>query len=107
MAEGIQRVTLFKIPDPASQERLLSIYKEMPNNAIKNGVPYLASVKAGRTKPDQRSEGFTVAVMTAFKSIEDMRYYDNECSAHAELKEFAKTVHQGVLMVFFENELFS
>jgi hypothetical protein len=31
----ITRVTLFKIPDQADQERLLNIYKDMPNKAKK------------------------------------------------------------------------
>lgn len=31
----ITRVTLFKIPDQADQEKLLDIYKEMPNKAKK------------------------------------------------------------------------
>jgi hypothetical protein len=32
-----------------------------------------------------------------------MEYYDNGCAAHAELREFAKTVHNGAMMVYFED----
>ena len=60
---------------------------------------------AGTAKPDQRAQGYTVAVTSVFHSHEDMVYYDNECAAHSELKDFAKTVHQGRMVVFFENEL--
>jgi hypothetical protein len=34
-----------------------------------------------------------------------MAYYDNECAAHANLKAFAKTVHEGVMMVYYQNEI--
>lgn len=70
-----------------------------------DGEPYILSVTAGPAKPDQRAQGFTVAVISVFRSVQDMNYYDNGCAAHAELKEYAKTVHQGAMMVFFENEL--
>lgn len=32
-----------------------------------------------------------------------MVYYDEECEAHGKLKEFAKSVHQGAMMVYFES----
>jgi hypothetical protein len=73
--------------------------------SLQDGKPYIRSVRAGRAKLDQRAQGFTIAVISVFDSVEDMTYYDNECAAHAELKAFAKTVHQGAMMVFFENEL--
>ncbi|KAM0444318.1 hypothetical protein ACHAPV_010335 [Trichoderma viride] len=103
--EHINRITLFKIPDTEDQIKLLNIYREMPLKAMKDGKPYILSVTAGTAKPDQRAQGFTVAVISVFGSAQDMVYYDNECAAHAELKAFAKTVHQGAMMVFFENEM--
>ncbi|EQL03099.1 hypothetical protein G6O67_006604 [Ophiocordyceps sinensis] len=102
---SIHRVTLFKIPGHQDQERLLKMYKQMPGKATKDGKPYLLSVTAGKAKPDQRAQGFTVAVVSVFSSVDDMAYYDNECAAHAELKAVARSVHQGAMMVFFENEL--
>jgi hypothetical protein len=62
-------------------------------------------VKAGMAFPDQRAQGYTVAVQSTFASKEDMAYYDNGCTAHAELKGFAKSVHQGSMVVYFENAL--
>ncbi|KAJ4182813.1 hypothetical protein NW759_017107 [Fusarium solani] len=103
MAGQITRVTLFKIPKEEDQQRLLDLYKAMPRKALKNGKPYIASVKAGKAAPDQRAQGFTVVALSVFSSIDDFNYYDTECIAHGELKQFAKTAHQGVAMVFFEN----
>ncbi|KAH7000338.1 hypothetical protein EDB80DRAFT_723739 [Ilyonectria destructans] len=105
MSKQINRVTLFKIPGVEDQQKLLDIYKGMPSKAVKDGKPYIVSVTAGVAKPDQRAQGFTIAVISVFKSADDMAYYDNECAAHGELKAFAKSVHQGAMMVFFENEL--
>lgn len=72
---------------------------------MQDGKPYILSVTAGRAKKDQRAQGFTIAVVSKFQSEEDMVYYDNECAAHQELKGYAKTVHEGVMMVYFEDEL--
>ncbi|KAF1843676.1 uncharacterized protein K460DRAFT_316303 [Cucurbitaria berberidis CBS 394.84] len=99
----INRITLFKIPDAEDQEKLLAVYREMPKNAKKDGKPYVISVTAGPAFPDQRSQGYTVAAVSVFASKEDMVYYDNDCAAHAALKKVAKSVHQGVMMVYFEN----
>ncbi|KAI0167698.1 stress responsive A/B barrel domain-containing protein [Pestalotiopsis sp. NC0098] len=101
----IQRITLFKIPNAEDQDKLLEIYRHMPEKAVKDGKPYILAVKPGRAFPDQRAQGFTVAVVSVFSSVEDMKYYDNDCKAHAELKGFAKTVHQGVMMVYYESIL--
>lgn len=105
MSSQIHRITLFKIPEAADQLRLLDMYRQMPVKAVKDGKPYILSVTAGRAKPDQRAQGFTLAVVSVFSSEADMKYYDEQCAAHAELKVFAKTANQGVMMVYFENEL--
>lgn len=70
-----------------------------------DGKPYIKSVRAGTSQQDQRAQGYTVAVTSEFESRDDLLYYDNECAAHAELKAFARTVHQGSMMVFFENAI--
>ncbi|RDA92130.1 hypothetical protein CP533_6076 [Ophiocordyceps camponoti-saundersi (nom. inval.)] len=105
MSPQIHRITLFKIPDEEHQKHLLDIYRQMPAKAVKDGKPYILSVTAGRAKPDQRAQGYTLAVVSVFSSEEDMKYYDDECAAHADLKAYAKTVHQGAMMVYFQNEL--
>ncbi|KAK7190740.1 hypothetical protein DPSP01_006652 [Paraphaeosphaeria sporulosa] len=97
----ITRVTLFKIASSSDAEILLSHYRGMPTNAIKDGKPYLLSVTAGPTFEDPRSQGFNFAAISKFKSKEDMAYYDEECAAHAALKAFAKGVIQGPPQVVY------
>lgn len=59
----------------------------------------------GAPKPDQRAQGFTFAAVSVFESQDDMTFYDNECSAHVEIKGLAKSVHEGFAMVYFTNEV--
>ncbi|KID95583.1 stress responsive A/B barrel domain-containing protein, partial [Metarhizium majus ARSEF 297] len=99
----IHRVTLFKIESENDRQHLLELYRQMPTKAVKDGKPYIQSVTAGPTKPDQRAQGFTFAAISVFASLEDMEYYDNSCAAHANLKEFAKKAHSGAMMVYLEN----
>jgi hypothetical protein len=56
-------------------------------------VPYIKSVAAGYAFEDRRAQGYTVAVFTGLESFEDMVYYDEECEAHAALKQIAKSIH--------------
>lgn len=34
-----------------------------------------------------------------------MKYYDDGCETHAELRKFVRTVHEGMMMVYFRNVL--
>ncbi|ELR04538.1 hypothetical protein VC83_02296 [Pseudogymnoascus destructans] len=99
----IRRVTLFKIPTEEGQEKLLAKYHTMPQEALKDGAPYILDIQAGKTFPDQRAQGFTLAVSTVFRNKEDMLFYDNECTGHADLKKVAMAVHEGIIMVYFES----
>jgi len=104
MSSGrVHRVTLFKIEDPENQQKLLSFYKEMKTKALKDSKPYILSCEAGPTVKEQRNKGFTIAAKTTFRSMADFDYYDKECAAHKELAAFAKSVHDGVMMVYFES----
>ena len=69
---------------------------------MQDGKPYILSVRAGSTFDDQRRQGFTLAVVSEFASEDDMKYYDSECQAHAKLRSFARDVHQGMMMTYFE-----
>lgn len=100
---SITRITLFKIPSTEDQGKLLNMYRDMPNNALKAGEPYILSVKAGPAFDDARNQGYTIAVVSEFRSLEDMKYYDDECAAHQALKKVARSVHQGVMMVFYQD----
>ncbi|KFY84081.1 hypothetical protein V500_09636 [Pseudogymnoascus sp. VKM F-4518 (FW-2643)] len=99
----IRRITLFKIPTEEGQEQLLAKYRTLPQEALKNGAPYILDIQAGKAFPDQRAQGFTLAVATVFKNKEDMVFYDTECTGHMGIKEVAKAVHEGVMMVYFES----
>ncbi|OHX00449.1 stress responsive alpha beta barrel domain-containing protein, partial [Colletotrichum incanum] len=101
----ITRITLFKISDEENQKRILSLYQQMPQKALKGGKPYIVSVKAGLAVADQRAQGFTLAAVSTFASKEDMDYYDESCAAHQELKVIAKDTHQGFAMVFFQDQV--
>ncbi|RKL02386.1 hypothetical protein BFJ68_g11941 [Fusarium oxysporum] len=102
MSGQITRVTLFKIPKAEDQQHLVDLYKQMPQKATK---PYIVSVQAGKAKADQRSQGFTIVAISTFASQEDFNYYDTQCAAHLELRTFAKSVNEGVAMIYFENEV--
>ncbi|KIH89736.1 stress responsive A/B barrel domain protein [Sporothrix brasiliensis 5110] len=102
---AITRVTYFKVPKAADRQALVSLYRAMPTKALKNGAPYIRSVKAGPALADARSQGFTFAAISVFDSLEDMQYYDKGCAAHAELRTFAQSVHEGAMVVYFEDAL--
>ncbi|KAM0560052.1 hypothetical protein ACHAPJ_004011 [Fusarium lateritium] len=105
MTGQVTRVTLFKVPKEEDQQHLVGLYKKMPKKAVKDGKPYIASVQAGKAKPDQRAQGFTIVAISTFNSLEDFNYYDTQCAAHLELRQFAKGVNEGFAMIYFENEV--
>lgn len=104
-SQTIHRVTLFKIPSKKDQDRLIEIYRNMPSKALKDGKRYIISATVGPTFDDARNQGYTLAALSVFASVEDMKYYDNDCEAHATLKSVAKTIHQGAMMVYFADAL--
>ncbi|PVH76623.1 hypothetical protein DL98DRAFT_425264 [Cadophora sp. DSE1049] len=101
----IRRITLFRIPGVEDQQKLIEIYKAMSENALKDGKPYIKSVDVGTAQEDQRAQGFTIAAISTFSSLEDMHFYDSGCTAHQKLRDFAKTVNQGSCMVYFNSIL--
>ncbi|EXL68060.1 hypothetical protein FOPG_15857 [Fusarium oxysporum f. sp. conglutinans race 2 54008] len=50
----------------------------MPQKAVKDAKPYIASVKVGKAKPDQRVQGFTIVAISTFHSRTDFNYSDTE-----------------------------
>jgi hypothetical protein len=101
----IRRITLFKIPSPEGQARLIDIYRTLPARALKDGKPYILSATVGSTYDDARNQGYTLAALTEFATVDDMKFYDDQCEAHAELKKVAKTLYQGIMMAYFSNAL--
>lgn len=60
---------------------------------------------AGSSDPaDARHKGYTVVLQTKFRTLADMKYFDEECSAHQELKSTyrAQKPEEPPLVVFFE-----
>jgi len=63
------------------------------------------SCHAGQAKEDPRSKGYTVVAYTVFASLDDMKYYDTDCAAHAKLKKVAvEIVEEFPLVVYQEVE---
>ncbi len=117
MASPINRVTMFKVPDPDNQKKLVKAYEALardqskvgngggpplplpstPRNSsstdcglgFQDGKPYITYLSAGVAETNPRSLGYTVVAKSEFASPEDMRYYDDECPAHATLKKTA------------------
>ncbi|KAK4192533.1 hypothetical protein QBC35DRAFT_528221 [Podospora australis] len=103
----INRMTMFKIPDPENQQKMVEEYKKLAKNQNKNGKPYVPYTSAGVTNNnDERNKGYTVVAYMRFASLEDMEYYDDECAAHAALKKAGGSlgVAEPPLVVYFEGE---
>ncbi|KAI8951599.1 stress responsive A/B barrel domain-containing protein [Xylaria longipes] len=114
MSSRIHRVTMFKLPSPPDQQKLLEAYKVLErDNKKEDGKPYILSMKTGVAMSDVRSRGWTVVNKAEFANLEDMQYYDKQCKAHAELKEKVKTlgiqggVPRGIMVVYFEADPFT
>ncbi|GAB0133500.1 hypothetical protein EsDP_00001907 [Epichloe bromicola] len=106
MADRVHRITMFKLPDQANQQRLIQAYKTVDQTNQKDGKPYILSLAAGPTEEDPRSQGYTVACKTEFASMDDMKYYDNSCQAHQALKATAKDLGvEGILTVYFKPQV--
>ncbi|KAG9662073.1 hypothetical protein KCU98_g2072, partial [Aureobasidium melanogenum] len=102
-SKQVHRVTLFKIPDSSDVQAVLDKYATMAQDAKKDGKPYILRCVAGPAANDERSQGYTLAAQTTFSSLDDMKYYDSECEAHAALKAVAKSKVEGPpLMVYFD-----
>lgn len=57
----------------------------------------------GPAEADPRSQGYTLVSKTEFASMEDMKYYDDECPAHNEVKLLVNTLTvDGIMTVFFK-----
>ncbi|KAF2136716.1 uncharacterized protein K452DRAFT_237027 [Aplosporella prunicola CBS 121167] len=100
----INRVTLFKIPNKGDIPAILDKYTTLAVDAKKDNKPYILSAKASQVidDPAGRNQGYTVAAQTCFASLDDMKFYDEECEAHKAIKVFLKPKAEGVMTVYFE-----
>ena len=53
-------------------------------------MPYILSMQAGLAFGDVAKQGYTLVAKTVFRNKEDMEYYEKECAAHQEYKDFLK-----------------
>ncbi|CAM1502263.1 Fc.00g042470.m01.CDS01 [Cosmosporella sp. VM-42] len=103
MADRVHRITMFKMPKKEDQDKMLEQYKKLGTAQEKDGKPYILSMVVGPAEADPRSQGYTLVSKTEFASLEDMKYYDEDCRAHGELKSFIKEVTcEGILTVYFK-----
>jgi len=101
----VYRTTMFKVPDPDNQKKLIAAYHQLAKDQSKDGKPYLLGLHVGQAADDPRTKGYTVVVHTVFASKEDMVYYDEQCPAHGALKTAGrdnKWTTEMPLSVFFE-----
>jgi len=80
------RITQFKIPDPTDVDKAIGAYKKLETDNKKDGKQYILALQAYKLYDDPRSQGYTLAAQSTFASLEDMKYYDQECEAHSQLK---------------------
>ncbi|ESZ96607.1 hypothetical protein SBOR_2974 [Sclerotinia borealis F-4128] len=101
---NIIRITMFKVPTQASRDTMLKNYETLSKTAVKNSHPYILSLQAGETQPnDPRTQGYSIVAKTEFRNMEDMKYYEESCEAHQKLKDEAKTLGiEGMCCVFYE-----
>lgn len=94
-------------PPPIStrlRENRLAAHQRLVRAAVQDSKPYIISAKAHAVIPDPagRNQDFTVAANTVFASLEDMKFYDDDCEAHKAIKAFLKPRIQGVMTVYHE-----
>ncbi|CAG9940874.1 hypothetical protein V2G26_016999 [Clonostachys chloroleuca] len=103
MADRVHRVTMFKMPKEEDRKRMLEAYNALAKNNQKDGKPYILSMVVGPAEEDQRSQGYTLVSKTEFASLEDLRYYDDACTAHDGVKAVVRSVQcDGILTVYFK-----
>lgn len=60
----------------------------------------------GPTEDDPRRQGYTLVTKTEFGSIDDMKYYENDCPVHGAVKGVLKELTvDGIMTVFFKAQV--
>lgn len=93
---------MFKIPSKENQVKFLDLFRTMASTATKDGKPYILSLAVGQALEDPRSQGYTLVAKSEFSSLDDMKYYDDECEAHKKLRAEAKSLgSEGIMTVYY------
>jgi len=74
---------------------------------MQDSKPYILSLEAGKTYGDPLAQGgYHVVAKSEFSSLDDMKYYADECAAHAILKVGARKLGiEGMLNVYYSAEV--
>lgn len=118
---------MFKIPKEEDIETALRQYDILRQTAVKvrnfplegkktkslteriaqNEKPYILSNEAGRVinGSEARSKGWTVVAQTVFASLEDVKYYDEQCAAHKKLKSVVTPLREDASVLLFESDI--
>ncbi|KAL4968161.1 Dabb family protein [Aspergillus stella-maris] len=107
MATGpITRVTMIKLASEDSIPIALEGFKAFASSQKKEGEPYILSMQAGRAEGSVREQGYNFVTKSVFRSMDDMRYYENDCPAHNEYRVFLKknAPATGLQTVYFTAE---
>lgn len=62
-------------------------FEPWKTDTTQDGKPYILSMTAGPAEANERSQGYTFVAKSEFASVEDMKFYDDECEVHMELKK--------------------
>ncbi|KAF2460652.1 hypothetical protein BDY21DRAFT_280477 [Lineolata rhizophorae] len=100
----VRRITLFKLPEAADVDAALAKYATLKDDAKKGAQPYILAASASRVYDDPRCQGFTICAETSFASLDDMKYYDDECAAHGAIKALIKPKLQGPPLIIYMDE---
>ncbi|KAK0269942.1 hypothetical protein LTR35_014408 [Friedmanniomyces endolithicus] len=96
----IQRITCFKIKNETDIQGILDQYEHLSKTNQKDGKPYILETSAHKAIDDPRNSGYNLVAVTKYASMEDVKYYDEECEAHKQLKAFATGKLEGPPLAF-------
>lgn len=100
---GSEGCLFFPPPTPARKRASELTLSLSSPHFLQDGKLYIQSLTAGIAESDQRAQGFTVVCRTEFASMDDMKFYDEECKASRELRLLANCLPSmaGFLTVHF------
>lgn len=70
-------------------------------NGLQDGKPYILYMCAGPAHEDPRSQGYNFVAKSEFANMDDMKFYDFECTAHQTLKATAAELGIGPPMTVY------
>jgi len=91
----VYHIVGFKAADAASLAGLTKDMLALKDNCVRDGKPYILSVKGGKqTSPEAIAAEIDVVFVMEMGSQEDLNFYLDECPAHADFKKTVRAVHK-------------